>query len=183
MLGYWSDQCVTERYTPDQEESEYDRQRAEDGRAYVREHLDEVPKVLLARAGRLWEAFRPAQNVELNAFFEQRGTQASWAVLIGYYVMLPFAVAGLVVMRRRRIPIYPMIAVVVAVTLTAVLGFPVTRYRAAYDTVATVLAAVAIDALWRHWRTRRRDGAPERVAAPEPEAVAPPPATPAEVPG
>ncbi len=186
MLGYWSDQCVTERYTPDQEESEYDRARAEDGRAYVREHLGEVPKVMLARAGRLWEAFRPAQNVELNAFFEQRGTQASWAVLIGYYVMLPFAVGGLVVMRRRRIPIYPMIAVVVAVTLTAVLGFPVTRYRAAYDTIATVLAAVAIDALWRRWRARRDHDTPERAGSPDPDAVgaeSAAPTAPAEVPG
>ena len=83
MLGYWADQCVTERYTPDQEESVYDRERAEEGRTYVREHIGDVPGVLLARAGRLWEVFRPEQNVRLNAFFEQRGTQASWAVLVG----------------------------------------------------------------------------------------------------
>ena len=54
------------------------------------------------------------QNVELNEFFERRGTQASWAMLVGYYLLLPFAIGGLVVMRRRRIPIYPFIAIVVA---------------------------------------------------------------------
>jgi 4-amino-4-deoxy-L-arabinose transferase-like glycosyltransferase len=171
MLGYWSDDCVTERYTPDQEESVYDRRRAEDGRAYVQEHLDEVPKVLLARAGRIWELFRPSQNVELNAFFEQRGTQASWAVLIGYYVLLPFAIGGLVVMRRRRTPIYPMLAIIVAITLTAVVGFPVTRYRASYDAIATVLAAVAIDALWRRWRERRSPPPGTATVDPTPDAA------------
>lgn len=173
MLGYWADGCITERYTPDQEESAYDRARAEDGRAYLEDHLGELPKVVAARAGRLWEVFRPGQNVDLNAFFEQRGRQASWAVLVGYYVMLPFAIGGLVVMRRRRIPIFPMLAVIVAVTLTAVLGFPVTRYRAAYDTIATVLAAVAIDALWRRWRARHPPAGDEAGAA-EPRAAAAP---------
>ena len=95
MLGYWSDDCVTEEYTPDQEESVYDRRRLEEGHEYVEDHLDRVPVVVLARAGRIWEAFRPTQNVELNEFFEQRGDQMSWAVLISYYVLLPFAVRRL----------------------------------------------------------------------------------------
>jgi 4-amino-4-deoxy-L-arabinose transferase-like glycosyltransferase len=155
LLGYWSNDCVTERYTPDQEESVYDSDRASEGRAYLTDHVSDLPKVALARAGRIWEAFRPSQNVDLNAFFERRGTQASWAVLVGYYLVLPFAIAGAVVMRRRRLPIYPFVAIVVAVTLTAVLGFPITRYRASFDAVATVLAAVAIDALWRRWRSNR----------------------------
>ena len=62
-----------------------------------------------ARAiGRIWDVYRPFQNVELNEFYERRGHAASWAVLIGYYLLLPFAIGGLVVMRRRRIPIFPL---------------------------------------------------------------------------
>ena len=49
--------------------------------------------------------------------------------------------------------------------ITVVLGFPVTRYRASFDAVTPVLAAVALDALWRHWRRTRPAGAD---AAPEP---------------
>ena len=115
---------------PGVEESVFDKQALDQGSSYIKDHADRLPVVLLARLGRIWEVFRPAQNVELNEFFEQRGHQASWATLIGYYVMLPFAIGGLVVLRRRRIPIYPFIAIVVAISLTVVLGFPVTRYRA-----------------------------------------------------
>jgi len=109
------------------------------------------------------------QNVELNEFFEQRGHTAAWATLIGYYLMLPFAIGGLVVLRRRRIPIYPFIVIVVAISLTVMLGFPVTRYRAAFDAVTPVLVAVAIDALWRWWRRRPDPGVTEApIDAPSP---------------
>ena len=81
-----------------------------------RTHAGRLPVVLLARLGRIWEVYRPVQNVELNEFFEQRGHAASWAMLIGYYLLLPFAIGGLVVLRRRRIPIYPFLAIVAAIT-------------------------------------------------------------------
>ena len=97
----------------------------------------------------MWDVFRPTQNVHLNAFYERRGDAASWAVLVGYYLLLPFAIGGLVVMRRRRIPIFPMIAIAVSVTITVALSFGITRYRAPVDAVLPVLAAVALDALWR----------------------------------
>ena len=129
MLGYWENRCLRE-YTPGVEESVFDKQALDQGSSYIKDHADRLPVVLLARLGRIWEVFRPVQNVELNEFFEQRGHQASWATLIGYYVMVPFAIGGLVVLRRRRIPIYPFLAIVVAISLTVVLGFPVTRYRA-----------------------------------------------------
>jgi CHASE2 domain-containing sensor protein len=116
---------------------------------YLDDHLSRVPVVVAARIGRVWDVFRPAQNVHLNAFYERRGDAASWAVLVGYYLMLPFAVGGLVVMRRRRVPIFPMLAIAASVTITVALSFGITRYRAPVDVVLPVLAAVALDALWR----------------------------------
>src|SRR5262245_11613077 len=124
-LGYWDNRCLRE-YTPGVEESVFDKQALDQGTSYIKHHAGRVPVVVLARIGRIWEVFRPVQNVELNEFFEQRGHQASWAVLIGYYVTLPFAIAGLVIMRRRRIPIYPIFAIIGAITITVALGFPVT---------------------------------------------------------
>jgi hypothetical protein len=96
-------------------------------------------------------------------------------VLIGYYLLLPFAIGGLVVMRRRRVPIFPMIAIAMSVTITVAFSFGITRYRAPVDAVLPVLAAVAIDALWR--RRDRPPGdasvhdAPSRDDAPDPEPV------------
>jgi 4-amino-4-deoxy-L-arabinose transferase-like glycosyltransferase len=168
MLGYWENQCLRE-YTPGVEESVFDKEALDQGSSYIKAHADRLPVVLLARLGRIWEVFRPVQNVELNEFFEQRGHTAAWATLIGYYLMLPFAIGGLVVLRRRRIPIYPFIVIVVAISLTVMLGFPVTRYRAAFDAVTPVLVAVAIDALWRWWRRRPDPGVTEApIDAPAP---------------
>jgi len=66
-----------------------------------------------------------------------------------------------------------MLAIVAAITITVTLGFPVTRYRASFDTVTAVLAAVALDALWRRWRPGRHDvegdvvvGSPAPLPAP-----------------
>jgi hypothetical protein len=52
-----------------------------------------------------------------------------------------------------------MIAIAVSVTITVALSFGITRYRAPVDVVLPVLAAVAVDALWR-----RRDRAPADAA-------------------
>lgn len=149
LLGYWSDECALKTYPPHLEESRIDLLARRKATAYIDDHLSRVPIVVAARIGRVWDLFRPAQNVRFNAFYERRGDAASWAVLIGYYLLLPFAIGGLVVMRRRRVPIFPMIAIAVSVTVTVALSFGITRYRAPVDAVLPVLAAVALDALWR----------------------------------
>ena len=149
LLGYWSPDCGFERYAPRTEESVVDLRARKQGTTYIGDHLTRLPVVAAARVGRVWSVFRPTQNVHLNAFYERRGDAASWAVLVGYYLLLPFAIGGLVVMRRRRVPIFPMIAIAVSVTITVALSFGITRYRAPVDAVLPVLAAVALDALWR----------------------------------
>ncbi|MEZ5207253.1 MAG: glycosyltransferase family 39 protein [Acidimicrobiales bacterium] len=46
------------------------------------------------RAGRLWDVYRPVQNVELNAVLEGRGRVDSWLGLIGYACLVPLAGFG-----------------------------------------------------------------------------------------
>jgi len=154
LLGYWSDTCALKDYPAHLEESRVDLRARRKATTYIDEHASRVPIVVLARVGRVWDVFRPTQNVHFNDFYERRGEVASWAVLVSYYLMLPFAIGGLIVMRRRRIPIFPMLAIAAAVTFTVALSFGITRYRAPVDVVLPVLAAVALDALWR-----RRDRA------------------------
>lgn len=167
-LGYWDDACSLKDYSPTLEETVVDKLAREKGIDYIKAHKGRVPVVLAARVGRLWEVFRPTQNLEFNELIEQRGHVTSWAVLVNFYLLMPFAIAGLVIMRRRRIPIFPMLAIAASVTITATLAYPITRYRAAFDAVIPVLAAVAITALWRHRRTA--DTPPTRV----PETESPP---------
>jgi 4-amino-4-deoxy-L-arabinose transferase-like glycosyltransferase len=168
-LGYWDDSCSLKNYSPKLEETVVDKLARKKGLDYIKAHEGRVPVVLAARAGRIWELFRPTQNREFNSVFERRGDITSWAILVSYYLLLPFAIGGLVVMRRRRIPIFPMLAIALSVTLTAVLGYPITRYRAAFDTVMPLLAAVALAAMWSAWRGRRESAVAPAESPPQPE--------------
>jgi hypothetical protein len=163
FLGYWSDQCGFNRYAPRTEESVVDLRARKQGTDYLRDHLGRLPVVVAARVGRVWSVFRPRQNVELDAFYERRGTAESWAVLVAYFVMLALSIAGMVVLRRRRIPIFPYLAIALSVTITVALSFGITRYRAPFDVVMPLLSAVAIDAFLRWRRNEPADVLDERA--------------------
>jgi hypothetical protein len=81
------------------------------------------------------------------------------------------SVYALVVMRKRRVPISPMIAIVAMVTVTAAISIGITRYRVGADVMLVVLGGVGVDALWRLFEARRRGRRP--VPRPESELVAP----------
>ncbi len=66
-----------------------------------------------------------------------------------YYALVALSIYALVVMRKRRIPISPMIAIVVMVTITAAISIGITRYRVGADVMLAVLGGVGLDALWR----------------------------------
>ncbi len=170
-LGYWDDSCSLKDYPPDSEESVLDQEARTKALDYLGDHKRRIPVVVAARIGRIWDVYRPFQNVELNDVIERRGNAASWAVLIGYWLVMPFAIFGLVVLRRRRVPIFPYIAIAVSVTVTVALSFGITRYRAPVDAVLPVIAAVGVDAIWRRThRGRARGAAPIDTPA---EPVAP----------
>jgi len=157
-LGYWDDSCSLKGYPPNTEESVLDQKARTKALDYLGNHKSRIPVVVAARVGRIWDVYRPIQNVELNDVLERRGNVASWAVLIGYWMVLPFAMLGLVVLRRRRIPIFPYLAIAASVTVTVAISFGITRYRAPVDAVLPVLAAIALDALWRRYRRRHAPG-------------------------
>jgi hypothetical protein len=164
-LGYWDDSCSLKDYPPTLEETLVDERARTKALDYIGNHKARLPVVVLARIGRVWDLYRPTQNVEFNIAGERRGHAASWAILVGYYLLLPGAIAGLVVMRKRRVPIFPFLAIAAATTLTVALSFGITRYRAPVDVVLPVLAAVAIDAALR----RRHGPRPTVTEDPPPE--------------
>ncbi len=112
--------------------------------AYIKTHKSRVPVVLAARVGRQWNLFRPGQQMVLDTY-DDRNLSVSRLGLAQYYLLLPFAVAGALVLRRRRISIWPLIAIPVAITITAMLTYGMTRFRAPADMLMCVLAAVSVD--------------------------------------
>jgi hypothetical protein len=151
LLGWWDQACASSpSLTHDQsEQGSGQRRRALD---FVDAHLSRVPVVLAARVGRLWGVFRPIQTVDLMRD-EGRERAVGIAGLLALYATTVAGIAGAVVLRRRRVPIAPLVAPVITATLSAMLAFGNPRYRAEADVALVVLAAVAVDA----W-LRRRDG-------------------------
>lgn len=136
----------------DLDESELDLLKRQGATAYLGDHLDRLPVVVLARVGRMWELYQPAQNTTLNWQLEGRDKFASEAGIRMYYLLLGPAAAGAVLLWRRRIPLSPFLSMAATVTVTAAISFGLTRYRVPADVAIVVLAAVAVDALLgRRW--------------------------------
>jgi 4-amino-4-deoxy-L-arabinose transferase-like glycosyltransferase len=164
LLGYWSPTCIPQfTRAPGEDQSDDDIVLRRVGLDYIRAHERRFPVVVAARIARMWGVFRPAQQIRLE-YFEGRPRWAGWLALGALYVTLPLAVYGGVVTRRRRIPLTPLVAPIILVTLTAVSTFGVSRYRAPAEPALCILVAVAIDALLvRLWPRRF---APEPAASP-----------------
>ena len=164
FIGYYYN-CFEGKARGD--ESERDAQAREQALDYLEDHTTRLPLVLAARVGRVWGLFKPGQTTALDWSLEGRGRGASWMGLFAYYALMPLAIGGLVVLRKRRVPIWPLVSLAIVVTLAAITSFGVTRYRAPAEVAIVASAAVAVDALWRAW-SRRRKPAPATDAPPAP---------------
>lgn len=136
------------------DESQSDQPYGEQARAYIRDHLGRLPVVVAARVGRVWGVYAPIQNTRLDRDVENRGRVAPWLGFVAYWVLVPLAVAGLVSLRRRRVPIIPFLSVALIVTLAAGSTFGVTRYRSTVEGLLVVAAALGGDALLRRASSR-----------------------------
>jgi hypothetical protein len=118
------------------------------GLHFARTHLSRIPIVLAAREGRTWGVFRPLQQTH----FDARIGSPLWVErlrLITYWMLVPMAIFGAVVLRRRGTMLIPMAALFFLVAATVAVAFGDTRYRAPAEVAIVLLAATAIDAITR----------------------------------
>ncbi len=125
---------------------------------YLRAHERRLPVVVLARVGRVWGLFRPWQTATFDATIEGRGFVAARSAMIGFGLLALAGIPGLVLLWRRRLPVAMFLALGAIVTFSAALTFGVQRYRAPFDAVLPILAAVAVDAWWTRGRAQARPG-------------------------
>ena len=155
-IGYY-DNCFQGPW-PTGDESERDVLPREQAIDYMKDHITRLPVVVLARVGRLWGLFKPGQTTFFDWSIEGRGRAPSWIGLFAFYLLIPFAVGGLVSLWRRRITILPLLAAPVIVTIAAATTFGVTRYRAPAEVSIVVAAAVGMVATARWLRYSGRRG-------------------------
>jgi len=181
--GYWSLPCsLRAPIDPHADRSVQSAQAQSYAMRYIRSHEHRLLRVELARLGRAFGAFHPLQQVELDFYVETRPYHWALVGLGMYYAFVALGIGGLIVLRRRRVPVFPLLAVGLDVAATVLVSFGQTRYRTTFEVSLVLLSAVALDSLWDRVR---RGGPPADVVGGTPppkhtpEAVLPQPAPPA----
>jgi 4-amino-4-deoxy-L-arabinose transferase-like glycosyltransferase len=157
LLGFWSFDCIkryqAEHGEPEGDESqvsEFYRDRAIE---YAKDNSNRLPVVVAARVGRQWELFRPQQAITF-AWLERRPRQALKVGLGMYYAMMALAVSATFCLRRRRVAVWPLWTHALSVTITAAYAYGTLRFRAPFEPLLCVLAAVGVVELTRWPRHR-----------------------------
>jgi 4-amino-4-deoxy-L-arabinose transferase-like glycosyltransferase len=140
-IGAWSVSCV--RFSGRGNEAAELNEEGRKGIRYALDHLERVPLVAGARLARTWGLWWPPQRPE---------GRAGWVSHLGtglLLVLVPLALYGLVVLRRRGVPVWIIATPFVTVTLTTLLAYGSARFRHSAELPLVVLAAVALDRLWQ----------------------------------
>ena len=151
LIGYYNLLCFPPHQSSDP--SVADSENLHAGLNYEGHHLTRLPLVVFAREGRAFGYWNPFQQTFLDNQWQggpPLGTRPSvWVYdlqLVSYWILLVPALAGGIVLRRRRVPLYPLLAFVATVIITVATTFGETRYRAAAEVSIVTLAAIGIDA-------------------------------------
>jgi 4-amino-4-deoxy-L-arabinose transferase-like glycosyltransferase len=160
-LGGWSFDCISRRRTLD-EGAQAARWRRE-GIDYAFDHAGRWPAVVPVRVLRTWDLWHPRRLLETA---EGRTRAGETAAVVAYFLLLPLALAGAALLRRRRerAPLAILLAPAVLVTLSSALGYGVPRFRHAFEISLVVLAAVALVRLGERV-AQRRPGTAQAVPA------------------
>ena len=159
-VGYWEHLCLLPQPIGEDgqplDESQRDVVWRSRGLDYAGDHLARLlGHAMPRRVARVWALDAPVQQLRADMLVEGRSFRASVLGLTQYAFLVPAAVAGAVLLRRRRRPLLPLLAWPAIVTLVAAASMGTTRYRVSAEVTIVVLAAVAVDALLRYRRDRR----------------------------
>ena len=164
-MGYWSLACGT-RFTPPKGDASVQELFYRDKvRDYIGDHVSRVPIVMVAREGRTWGFFNANQQITIDQI-EGKELNVSRVALGMFYALVALSVVGAIALRRRRVPLTPLLAVVGAVAITVAFVYGTTRFRAPAEVPLVLLGAVGIDVVVRRIGARVRDRRDRHAEAP-----------------
>ena len=79
--------------------------------------------------------------------YEGRERAVSWLGFATFWLLVPFAGYGAILLRRRRVRLTPLLAQLIVVTVTAAAIYGLVRFRVPAEISIVVLAGVAVDHL------------------------------------
>lgn len=158
-LGFKSYPCLSAAFHAhigaDFDESDRDVQFGAMARQYMKDHAERVPIVLAARWGRILQLYQPRQEIDLNGYYHVNGRVGTELQFWSFYLVAALAVVGAFVLRRRRIAIFPLLALPAIALIAVATTFAQWRYRATAEPALVLLAAAALLA-GVQWLERRR---------------------------
>ncbi len=123
---------------------------------FIEAHKNRWIPVALAKIGRGFGFFHPMQQIKLDSTIETRPYHWALVGLGMYYVLFALSIGGTVVLWRRKIPVWPLLAIGVNVVAAMVVAFGNTRYRTPFEVSLVLLAAVQLEWIWSRLSRRRR---------------------------
>jgi 4-amino-4-deoxy-L-arabinose transferase-like glycosyltransferase len=160
--GLWDFSCLFPLHALDPEvqageQSQLNADYRHLAKEYALDHLSDLPRVAGIRMARTWSLYDPASMARYSVN-EGREENVSWAGFVTWWLLVPFAVAGGVVLYGRRRWLWPLIAPFVVVTLISAVFYGLIRFRVPAEVSLVVLAGVALAELQA--RLGSRTGAP-----------------------
>lgn len=161
--GYWSITCpqqflaeegLTRENSDQSERSAVFMEKSID---YIQENITRLPTVVVVRWLRIFGLWKPVQQSDVDAHLEGRDLWVTRIAQTTSYVFMALAAAGVVIMRRRRIPVLPLVGPLIAIFITITITFAQNRYRASVEPAIAILAAVAVEQMVRGWLALRDD--------------------------
>ncbi len=149
--AYGDPMCAPEVVRPEGDQSVVSATYRDAALDYIGNHTRDLPKVLLARQGRVWSAYETHQMWWYNQG-EGRERTLSRIGEYAYKVLVPLAAVGAWSLRRRRRVLWPLLATFVVVAATATLFYGLVRFRVPAEIALVVLAAQGGVRLWERWR-------------------------------
>jgi 4-amino-4-deoxy-L-arabinose transferase-like glycosyltransferase len=146
LIGSWKFDCYGAR--PPGDESQRAAEYRRRGLDYMKDHAGRLPIVVVARLGRLLDVYQPWGQGAFISAGEGRHPRATHLGLVAYWLLVPFAICGAWLLRRRREPaLAVLLAPVALVLLVGIVTYGSTRFRFAAEPALVVLGAVAVETL------------------------------------
>lgn len=141
-LGYWSVACATQ--IDDTDRSVLDQVTRQEAVDYMGDHLGRLPTVVAARFGRAFGLYAPMQQLEFDVVAEARPLPSSRVGLAMYYGLAVLSAVGIVALRRRGEPSFPLTVWLVNAAITVVVFYGMTRFRAPAEPSLVLLGSIGI---------------------------------------
>ncbi|MHB8318870.1 MAG: ArnT family glycosyltransferase [Acidimicrobiales bacterium] len=159
LTGYWSIGCTKIPAASSGEVATYDIAATRKAEDFALTHVSRIPAVIWAREGRVWGFYDPSQQAQLN-----KGGEDTWNLTAAraqvwcQYVLLALAIVGIFVLRRKKVPLSPLVGVIVLVVLVVAMFYGEPRFTSSAQVAFVVLSGAALDAGWSrvHLFGRRR---------------------------